>query len=200
MREHGLEAALRAFAPGRRLVCPSRVELVAYFDQSLGTEAQTAFRAHITACPFCAADLADLAALATPPLFEAAVRLVRDGLKLVAHSFAAGTPLAPAPVRGATGAALELAAQDEDLELRVRLGNAGPAAADVRVWVRAKADLGRLRVSLLRGDMLLESRLTGDSDEVLFTGVDVGDYLVCVTPQTGDEAARVELRLEPESN
>lgn len=195
MREHILEAALRAFAPARRVVCPSRAELVAYFDQALAHEAATAVRAHLAACPFCAADLADLTALATPPLFEAAVRLVTEGLKLVSHSFQAGAPLEPLPVRGATAAALELAAQDEDLQLRVRLAQSHQAAADVRVWVRAHADLGRLRVSLVRGDSLLESRLAGEADEVLFTGVEAGDYLVCVTPQAGDEAARVALAL-----
>jgi hypothetical protein len=200
MREHVLDAALAAFAPGRRGVCPSRADLVSYFDSALGADAQAAIRLHVAACPFCAADLADLNALATPPLFAAVVALVKEGLRLVAHSFQASDAPVPAPARGAASPTLELAAEGEGLGLTVRLGRAAAGAADVRVQVARAAGPGRARVNLLRGGDLLESRLTSEGDEVLFSAVTPGEYHLSVAPPEGDEAARVALTLTAEAS
>jgi hypothetical protein len=200
MAEHPLEAALAAFAPGRRGVCPARVDLVAYFDHSLASEATVAVRSHVAVCPFCAADLADLQALATPPLLEAVIQIAADGLRVLSHSFAASAQPRPATVRGGGGQAVELAARGDLIDLSVRVLPAAAGAADVRVQVApSAAPHGRVRVTLQRADALLESRLAVAGEEVLFAAVSPGDYQITLAPQNGDEVARVALRLDAES-
>jgi len=197
MPNHPLEDALAAFSPARRGVCPPRAELVGYFDRALGPAAAAALRAHLKACPFCTADLADLTALATPPLLEAVVQIAGDGLRLLSHSFSATAALQPVPVRGAAAQAVELGAHGESLDLQVRVHQAAAGSADVRVTVApAAAELGRVRVSLFRAESLLESRLTQAGEELVFAAVSPGDYRLSLSPLAGDEAARVALKLE----
>jgi len=198
MRAHGLEAALTAFSPARRGFCPSREDLVAYFDAALTAEAMAAARAHLAVCPFCTADLEDLTALATPPLLEAVVQVVRGGLKLLSHSFDSHASLTPVAARGSTSAAVELTTPAEDGELHLRLHRNPVSAPDLRVQLAAPAARGRVRVSLYRSDALLESHLS-DGDEVLFAAVEPGDYRLTLAPVDGDEVARVALRIEDEA-
>ncbi len=194
MRERGVEAALTAFSPARRGFCPSRDDLVAYFDATLTAEAMAAVRTHLGVCPFCTADLEDLTALATPPLLEAVVQIVRGGLKLVSHSFEAHAALTPAAARGDSSAAVELTTTAEDGELHLRVHRNPAASPDLRVQLAAPASRGRLRVSLYRADALLESHLT-DGDEILFAAVEPGNYHLTLAPVDGDEVARVALSI-----
>ncbi|MBI5831990.1 MAG: hypothetical protein HZB16_06725 [Armatimonadetes bacterium] len=198
MRARGLEAALTVFSPARRGFCPSREDLVSYFDAVLTAEGMAATRAHLAVCPFCTADLEDLTALATPPLLEAVVQIVRGGLKLLSHSFEAHAALTPATARGAASAAVELTTAAEDGELHLRLHRNPAASPDLRVQLAAVTSQGRVRVSLYRSDALLESHLS-DGDEVLFAAVEPGDYRLTLAPVDGDEVARVALRIEDET-
>lgn len=190
-------AAVAAFAPSRRGACPAREELVAYFEQLLPAEPNARLEAHAAVCPFCASDLADLAALATPPIFEAVLQLAAGGLKLLTHSFgSAATPL-PAPARGPQpDAVVELAARSEALDLHVRVVAGSPNSADVRVQLR-RQDLpaGRARINLMRGEDLLESRSAVGTEEVTFADVPPGSYTLAVQPAEGFEVARVNLEV-----
>ncbi len=199
-RLHQTLAAVAAFAPGRRGACPTREELVGYFDHALPAAAGAAVEAHVAACPFCAADLADLRALAVPPLFEAVILAAASGLKLVSHTFAASAAPVAEPARGPAASALELGARGDELDLVMRVEAASPRAADLRLQLRDESGpITRARVNLLRDDALLESRLANSAGEVVFSNVGHGDYSVAVLPPSGDEIARVTLSLTPES-
>lgn len=193
---------LDAFGPAARGACPTRDELVAWFDHDLDPEPMRQLAAHLDVCPFCAAEMADLEALARPPLLEAVVLLAAEGLRLLSHNFLAAQLPAPAVARGAeVGGAVELTAGSEDLLLHVRLDPGGAGAADVRLnWSREGAPLDRARLSLLRGDALLESRLAAAGEEVVFGDVPAGRYAVTIAPLGGDEVARMQLTLGVEES
>lgn len=188
---------LAAFGPAARGVCPTREELVAWFDQELDTEPMRQLGAHLDVCPFCAAELADLEALARPPLLEAVVLMASEGLRLLSHTFREAHLPALAPARGEeVGGVVELSASSEDLLLNVRLHPGSSGAADVRLnWSREGEPLDRARLNLLRGDALLESRLAAAREEVVFGDVPAGRYAVTIAPLGGDEVARMQLTL-----
>ena len=188
---------LDAFSPAARGVCPAREELVAYFDEALETEPRRVLATHLEVCPFCAAELADLEALATPPLLEAVVLLAAGGLRLLSHSFRDAQMPQVAPARGdEPGEVVELSAASEDLDLQVQLHPGAAGAADVRLnWSRRSEPLDRARLNLLRGDCLLESRLAAAGEEVVFGDVPAGQYAVTIAPLGGDEVARMQLTL-----
>lgn len=191
---------LAEFSPQSRGACPGREQLVAYHDQALEQTVALAVERHVALCPFCAGDLADLRALATPPLFEAVIRLVGDRLRLVSHSFASSATPAPAPARGdGETSVIELGARDEQLGLQLRIHSGSATSADLRVHLTGvDAPGSRARINLLRDDELLESRLSAADEEVIFSDVARGDYTVAVLPVGGDEIARVALRFEDE--
>ncbi|MBI2299563.1 MAG: carboxypeptidase regulatory-like domain-containing protein [Armatimonadetes bacterium] len=189
-------AALGEFAPGRRGVCPRREDLLAWVEQSLAMGEAERVRAHVAGCPFCASELADFEALATPPWLEAAVAVGRAGLRLLTHSFARSGSPATASARGpAASPDIELRSTGGELELRVKLHAAAVDTLDLRVQLRrAGAPVERARVNLLRGDTLLESRVTA-TGEVVFGDVPAGEYNLAVFPAEGDEVARVAVRV-----
>ncbi len=193
---------LAAFGPAARGACPTRAELVSYFDQELDTEPLRQLSAHLEVCPFCAAELADLEALTRPPLLEAVVLLAAEGLRLLSHSFREAQLPARALARGESpGGVVELTAASEDLELHVRLHPGGAGAADVRLnWSREHAPLDRARLNLLRGESLLESRLAAAGEEVVFGDVPAGRYAITIAPLGGDEVARMQLTLGVEES
>lgn len=192
-----IHAALRAFAPASRSVCPPRTLLVEYHDQALAAEEAARVMAHVETCPFCAADLADLEALCAPPLFEAVVAVGANALRLVRHTFTATAQPAMQPARGTAGGGLELRAEHDDMTVTMRVRPTSAGRADVRVALVAEAPIDRARVNLERDDRLLESRVT-TTGEVTFAEVMPGDYTVTLAPSRGDEWARVALRLEPD--
>lgn len=207
MPNRGIEAALLAFSPALRGFCPSRTELVAYFDSELAPDLRELVRAHLDACPFCAADLADLTALATPPVIEAVVAMIADGLRLVSHSFARSAQLALEPARGAatatagtastSPAAVDLTAPAEEGELHLQVRYNPASSPDLRVRLTGPTRR-RVRISLYRGTALLESHVT-EADEVVFPAVPPGHYRLSAAPLEGDELARVELTIEAEA-
>lgn len=193
---------LDAFAVGRRTVCPTRVDLVAYQAGELSHDTVEGVQAHVAVCPACWSDLADLSALASPPLLEVVVELAHDALRLVRHTFgSAATPLA-APVRGEPVGAIELAAEQEALRLHLSVDTAADDRADLRVRLNGTADAGlgeHWRISLYRGDHLLESRQIPRQEpagEVDFARVGHGRYTVVVTA-AGAEVGRLEIDLQP---
>jgi hypothetical protein len=189
---------LAEFSPGRRGVCPDREQLVAYYEQAQAGTAADAVRGHVEACPFCRADLADLAALSTEPLLEAVVGLLHNGLRLLTHSFAASTTPQPVAARGdAATPTIDLATQRDGVAVELRVDHASSAAADVRVVLRlGDGPLGRARIGLHAGEALLESRVASDSGEVVFADVPAGDYTVTVESAQLDEVVRVALQLQ----
>lgn len=188
---------LRGFSPATREACPSRDDLVAHEAGELSTDDSSRVAAHLAACPFCAADLADYRALVAPPLFELVARLVADGIELVRHGFPAGGAAEPVLVRGdEPGGGLILIAPCDGREIEVRLQPATAESADLRLVLRPDQRAERHRLNLLRGDELLESRVAIGAEEITFAAVAAGDYTVAVEPLDGGAPARVGLRLE----
>lgn len=188
---------LRGFSPATREACPSRDDLLAHEAGELSADDLRRVAAHLAACPFCAADLADYRALAAPPLFELVARLVADGIELIRHGFPAGSAAEPVLVRGAEpGAGLILITPCDGRELEVRLQPATAEAADLRLVLRPDQRAERHRVNLLRGDDLLESRVAVGAEEIVFAAVAAGDYTVVVDPLDSGVPVRVGLRLE----
>ncbi|NUQ01561.1 MAG: hypothetical protein HUU35_17080, partial [Armatimonadetes bacterium] len=106
---------------------------------------------------------------------------------------------APALARGAEPAPLlELSGRSDDVEVLLRVQAGTARRSDVRVQLQRAVPIERTRVNLMRQDHLIESRLAGTQDEVVFADVPCGEYIIAVLPQDRDEVARVALQLQAE--